>query len=264
MLNLYYYYFLIYIIHFLLYNEFMIAVSNFTKMFGEKMVVSDLSFDVREGEIFAFLGANGSGKTTTIRCLLDIYQPTSGTLFIQGKPFNTSMSNLIGYLPEERGLYKDARVLETLVYFGQIKGLDKAEASKRALEFLEWVELGDKTHAEIKTLSSGQQQKVQLGIAIINKPKLMILDEPTKGLDPLNRDILMESLFELNKQGSTIMFISHQMEEVEKIAHRILMIKDGKKILYGPLEQIKKGFGGKSLHEIFVEVSKRDEADDSG
>ncbi len=237
----------------------MIKVEHFTKRFGDMIAVDDLSFEVNEGEIFAFLGSNGSGKTTTVRCLLGIYTPTSGTLLIDNKPFSTNMAQMIGYLPEERGLYKDARVLETLIYFGQIKGLSKAEAKTRAHEYLEWVELADKANVEIKRLSSGQQQKVQLGIAIINKPRLMILDEPTKGLDPLNQDILMQSLLELNQQGSTIIFISHQMEEVEKIAHRILMIKQGKKILYGPLDQIKKGFGGKSLHEIFVDVSRKEE-----
>lgn len=244
----------------MVYNLFMIKVEHFTKRFGDMIAVDDLSFEVNEGEIFAFLGSNGSGKTTTVRCLLGIYTPTSGTLLIDNKPFSTNMAQMIGYLPEERGLYKDARVLETLIYFGQIKGLSKAEAKTRAHEYLEWVELADKANVEIKRLSSGQQQKVQLGIAIINKPRLMILDEPTKGLDPLNQDILMQSLLELNQQGSTIIFISHQMEEVEKIAHRILMIKQGKKILYGPLEQIKKGFGNKTLHEVFVEVSKRDTA----
>lgn len=243
----------------MVYNLFMIKVEHFTKRFGDMIAVDDLSFEVNEGEIFAFLGSNGSGKTTTVRCLLGIYTPTSGTLLIDNKPFSTNMAQMIGYLPEERGLYKDARVLETLIYFGQIKGLSKAEAKTRAHEYLEWVELADKANVEIKRLSSGQQQKVQLGIAIINKPRLMILDEPTKGLDPLNQDILMQSLLELNQQGSTIIFISHQMEEVEKIAHRILMIKQGKKILYGPLDQIKKGFGGKSLHEIFVDVSRKEE-----
>lgn len=243
----------------MVYNLFMIKVEHFTKRFGDMIAVDDLSFEVNEGEIFAFLGSNGSGKTTTVRCLLGIYTPTSGTLLIDNKPFSTNMAQMIGYLPEERGLYKDARVLETLIYFGQIKGLSKAEAKTRAHEYLEWVELADKANVEIKRLSSGQQQKVQLGIAIINKPRLMILDEPTKGLDPLNQDILMQSLLELNQQGSTIVFISHQMEEVEKIAHRILMIKQGKKILYGPLDQIKKGFGGKSLHEIFVDVSRKEE-----
>ncbi|MFW5719869.1 MAG: ABC transporter ATP-binding protein, partial [Candidatus Dojkabacteria bacterium] len=133
--------------------------------------------------------------------------------------------------------------LETLVYFGRIKGLEAAQAEKRALEYLKRVELSDKKDTEIKKLSSGQQQKIQLGITVINSPELLILDEPTKGLDPVNRDLLLDMLLELNKSGSTIVFSTHQMEEAEKIADRLVMIKDGKRALYGTLEEIKESFG---------------------
>lgn len=220
-----------------------IQVRNFSKSFGSKNVIHDLSFEVKQGEIFAFLGANGSGKTTTIRTLLGIYQANEGELLVNGKKYEPSDASILGYLPEERGLYTDAYVLETLIYFGEIKGLDYQTAKERAEAYLERVELADKAKDKIKKLSSGQQQKIQLGITIINRPKLLILDEPTKGLDPVNRLLLLDILKELNREGSTIIFSTHQMEEAERIAHRLLMIKDGKKALYGEVDEVKKSFG---------------------
>lgn len=226
----------------------MIEVKNFSKNFGSTKAVSDLSFDVKSGEIFAFLGSNGSGKTTTIRALLGIYQPSRGSLHINGRPYDLTQSHLLGYLPEERGLYATSLALETLVYFGQLKGLDRAEATKRAGSYLEQVGLGDKAGVEIKRLSSGQQQKIQLGTAIINRPELLVLDEPTKGLDPVNRTLLMDSLLELNRSGSTIVFITHQMEEVERIADRVLIIKDGQRKAYGDINEVKNRFGQRTIH----------------
>ncbi len=221
----------------------MISIKNFSKSFDSLRVIEDLSFDVKEGEIFAYLGANGSGKTTTLRALLGIYAADSGELLIKGKPYSTELSNLLGYLPEERGLYLESKVLETMTYFGNLKGLTLSESKSWSENYLDEVGLFDKANEKIKNLSSGQQQKIQLGITIINKPKLLILDEPTKGLDPVNRDLLMEKLLELHSDGATILFSSHQMEEVEKIADSVLMLKDGKAALYGDLEDIKKSFG---------------------
>ncbi len=221
----------------------MISIKNFSKSFDNLKVIDDLSFDVKKGEIFAYLGANGSGKTTTLRALLGIYAADSGELLIKGKPYSTEISNLLGYLPEERGLYLESKVLDTMTYFGNLKGLTLLDSKKWSEKYLEEVGLADKANEKIKNLSSGQQQKIQLGITIINKPKLLILDEPTKGLDPVNRDLLMEKLLELHSEGATILFSSHQMEEVEKIADSVLMLKDGKAALYGDLEEIKKSFG---------------------
>ncbi|MFC1663162.1 ABC transporter ATP-binding protein [Patescibacteria group bacterium] len=228
-----------------------IKVQNFSKSFGEKRVVKDLSFEVHEGEIFAFLGANGSGKTTTVRCLLNVLQPTKGDLLINGQPYGPEMSYLLGYLPEERGLYVTSTVLETMVYFGELKGMSNKSASNWTLQYLEKVGLGDKAKEQIKKLSSGQQQKIQLGLTIINDPKILVLDEPTKGLDPVNRSLLMNSLEELNAKGSTIVFITHQMDEVEKLANRLLMIKDGKKVLYGNVNDVKTQFGENIVHLVF-------------
>lgn len=221
----------------------MISIQNFSKSFDSLKVIDDLFFDVKKGEIFAYLGANGSGKTTTLRALLGIYAADSGKLLIKGKPYSTEMSNLLGYLPEERGLYLESKVLETMTYFGNLKGLTLSESKTWSEKYLEEVGLGEKANEKIKNLSSGQQQKIQLGITIINKPKLLILDEPTKGLDPVNRDLLMEKLLELHSEGATILFSSHQMEEVEKIADSVLMLKDGKAAIYGDLEDVKKSFG---------------------
>lgn len=220
-----------------------IEVSHFTKTFGKKTAVDNLSFEVYKGEVFALLGSNGSGKTTTIRCLLDIHKPSSGSLKIFGKKYSQSLASQIGYLPEERGLYTSSKALETLIYFGQLKNMGANEAEKSAREYLNRVKLWEKREQQIKSLSSGEQQKIQLGLAIINKPNLLILDEPTKGLDPVNRSLLMEELFELNKSGSTIIFITHQMQEVEKIADRLLMIKNGQNILYGKVNEIRQNFG---------------------
>ena len=229
-----------------------IEVDHFSKRFGAVQVVKDLSFEVERGEIFAFLGANGSGKTTTIRTLLGIYEQDEGDLFIDGRPYSPEAANMLGYLPEERGLYATSKVLETLVYFGELKGLRRAEAVKRATDYLERVGLGDKAKTDIKKLSGGQQQKVQLGATIINEPELLILDEPTKALDPVNRALLMELLLELNKNGSSIVFITHQMDEVERIAERLVMIHEGERALYGALSEVKAAFSDDSLRVSFA------------
>ncbi len=232
--------------------ENIINIEHFSKSFGKHEVIHDLSFDVTAGEIFAFLGANGSGKTTTIRCLLGTYQADEGTLLVKGQQYDQTLATTLGYLPEERGLYTTSRVLETLVYFGQLKGLTYAEAHDKSVTYLDRVELGDKHKAEIKSLSSGQQQKLQLGITIINNPELLILDEPTKGLDPVNRSLLLEILLEMNKTGTTIVFSTHQMEEAEKIADRLVMIKHGKRALYGGVEEVKRSFGSNTIDLTFT------------
>lgn len=229
-------------------TEDIILVEALHKSFGGHKAVDDLSFSVSRGETFAFLGANGSGKTTTIRCLLGIYPIDSGRALIDGQPYHPGQNKLLGYLPEERGLYLNSLVGEVMELFGRLRGLTQSEAKKRTLSYLEMVELPDKYQAKIKSLSSGQQQKIQLGLAILHRPPLLILDEPTKGLDPLNRQVLMNILFELQKQGTTIVFTTHQMEEVEKIANRLVMIDGGQRVLYGSLSQVKNDFGTNVIH----------------
>lgn len=228
--------------------ENIISVKNLSKSFGGVEVVHDLEFDVKKGEIFAFVGPNGSGKTTTIRCLLKIYQADRGDLKVFGEEYSVSLAPKLGYLPEERGLYVSANVLDTMIYFGMLKGMKRGMARDAALDYLARVGLLEKATQKIQKLSSGQQQKIQLGIAIINSPELLILDEPTKGLDPVNRQLLMDILFELNKSGSTIVFLTHQMDEVEKIANRLLMINKGMKSLYGEVNEVRSQFGLNTIH----------------
>lgn len=231
----------------------MVEVKNFRMVFGEKTVINDLSFHVERGEIFGLLGANGSGKTTTIRSLLGLYHPTGGELLIDGKKYSPEDSKVtVGYLPEERGLYRKETVRDTMMYFGNLKGVkDPLEWSKK---YLERVGLLDKMNEKIEKLSSGQQQKIQLGITIMNEPKLLILDEPTKGFDPMNRRLLMEIIEELYKKGSAIILITHYMDEVERLCDRALLLKDGKARAYGSIDEIKKEFKNKSLDQIFVDI----------
>ncbi|MDR1969846.1 MAG: ATP-binding cassette domain-containing protein, partial [Candidatus Nomurabacteria bacterium] len=167
-----------------------IEVKNFAMHFGEKEVIRDLSFEVHRGETFGFLGSNGSGKTTTLRALLGVYDPTAGELLINGRPYDVASSTRIGYLPEERGLYKKENVIDTMMYFGELKGMTRNAARDFSLDYLKKVGLGENVKSRIDKLSGGMQQKVQLGITIMGDPELLILDEPTKGFDPVNRRLL--------------------------------------------------------------------------
>lgn len=239
-------------------NETIVSIKDFVMKFGNNTVIDGLSFDVKRGETFGLLGSNGSGKTTTIRALLGIYPPTGGQLLIDGKPYAVDSDIKLGYLPEERGLYKKENVLDIMTYFGQLKGMDRGTAQTWSLDYLAKVDLSDKTKTRLDKLSGGQQQKVQLGITIMNEPELLILDEPTKGFDPVNRRLLMSLIEERQKQGATIIFITHQMEEVERLCDRVLLLKDGKARAYGSVAEIKKKFDGKSLDDIFIDIYGRD------
>ena len=230
-----------------------VEVKNFKMTFGNKVVIKDLSFEVKKGEIFGLLGSNGSGKTTTLRALVGFYQPTGGELFIDGKKYNPEDSSVVvGYLPEERGLYRKESVIDTMIYFGELRGLKNPR--EWSLKYLERVGLLDKFNEKVEKLSGGQQQKVQLGLTIMSNPKLLILDEPTKGFDPMNRRLLMEIIEELHKKGAAIIMITHYMDEVEKLCDRALLLKDGVAKAYGTIAEIKKEFGGKSLEQIFVDI----------
>ena len=231
-----------------------ITIKDFSMRFEKNTVVKNLSFDVKRGETFGFLGSNGSGKTTTIRALLGIYQPTSGELLINGKPYSVSSDTKLGYLPEERGLYKKEKVIDIMVYFGQLKGMSPADARRAAMEFLTRVKLEDKASTRLDKLSGGQQQKIQLGITIMNDPDLLILDEPTKGFDPVNRKLLMDIIEEHQQKGATVIMVTHQMEEVEQLCDRVVLLKDGSAYAYGTVNEIKKKHGGKSLNDIFLSV----------
>ncbi|SDH28284.1 ABC-2 type transport system ATP-binding protein [Leifsonia sp. 98AMF] len=225
-------------------TEPLVHIANFRMDFGRTTVIRDLSFDINRGETFGFLGSNGSGKTTTIRALLGIYQPTAGVLHIDGRPFSPEAGERLGYLPEERGLYKKESVIDVMVYFGRLKGLGAEQARRWSRSYLERVGIGDKEKVRLDKLSGGQQQKVQLGVTIMNDPELLILDEPTKGFDPVNRRLLMDIIDDQKRAGSTVMMVTHQMEEVERLCDRVILLKDGGARAYGTVEEVQEQFGG--------------------
>lgn len=231
-----------------------VAVNSFSLELGGKTIVDNLSFDVQPGEVFAMLGANGSGKTSTIRTLLGIHSPARGTLTVKGQAYSPDMASYVGYLPEERGLYTRSKVLDTMIYFGELKGMNRQAAKEFSLAYLKRVGLDDKKDYKIKKLSGGQQQKVQLGVAIMNNPELLILDEPTKGLDPVNRILLLDIAEELKAKGTAIIYITHLMEEVERLADRLIIIKEGKRAAYGTPDEVKKQFKTKSIEDVFVQI----------
>ncbi len=235
-----------------------VEVKHFKMLFADRTVIKDLSFEIKRGETFGLLGSNGCGKTTTIRALLGLYQPSAGKLLINGKAFTPGDNIRIGYLPEERGLYKKESVLDTMLYFGRLKGLKNPKAW--ILNYLERVGLADHAKTKISKLSQGMQQKVQLGITIMNDPELLILDEPTKGFDPVNRRLLLDIIDELHQKGSTIILITHYMDEVQQLCNRILLLKDGVAKAYGSVGEVRKKFRNQSLDEIFVEVYDEKEA----
>ncbi|MEX0748893.1 MAG: ATP-binding cassette domain-containing protein [Candidatus Saccharimonadales bacterium] len=237
-----------------------VKVADFNLTLGGKSIVRDMNFEVQPGEVFAFLGANGSGKTSTIRSLLGIYRPTSGHLHVNGEQYGPHMSDIVGYLPEERGLYTRSKVIDTMTYFGELKGMTRAAAKEFSHDYLKRVDLDHLATTKVKKLSGGQQQKVQLGVAIMNDPKLLILDEPTKGLDPVNRVLLMDTVNELRDKGTAIIYITHLMEEVERIADRLIIIRDGERVAYGSVPEVKKEFKAKSIEEAFVALYRGDKS----
>ena len=231
-----------------------IEVRDFRMAFGDQVVIDDLSFDVHPGETFGLLGSNGSGKTTTIRALLGIYQPTAGSLLVEGRRFDPSQGSRLGYLPEERGLYRKESVLDVMTYFGQLKGLSREASVGWSKAFLERVGLAKHAKVRLDKLSGGQQQKVQLGVTIMNTPSILILDEPTKGFDPVNRRLLMDLVDEQRAQGSTVVMVTHQMDEVERLCDRILLLKDGRAEAYGSVAQVQDAFGGRRMRLTFSGV----------
>lgn len=227
--------------------SYSISIKNFSKSFGDLKAVDNFSFDVNEGEIFAFLGSNGSGKTTTIRCLLKIYLPDEGELLINGKEYTEKLNKVIGYLPEERGLYKDTKVIDILTYTGVLRGMTSSEAKKKSLDYLEYVGLIEAKDKEISKLSSGMQQKVQLGVALIHKPEILILDEPFRGLDPVNRQMFIDILLERKKKGATILYSTHVIDEAQKMADSLVIVNSGKMLEHGSVDEVRKRHGDSNL-----------------
>lgn len=223
-------------------NTSLLSVQGIVKSFGEKRAVDGISFDVSRGEIFGLLGPNGAGKTTTIRMLMGITAPDQGSIDYHF----TQQGNIlkrVGYLPEERGLYNSTRVLDTIIYCGELKGMERSAARKAGLAWLEQLGLAAYATKKIEELSKGMQQKVQFIVSIIHKPELVVLDEIFDGLDPVNQDFFKEIVRELASEGTTVLLSSHRMNMVEELCDRIFLINKGQKVLYGKIAEIKDTFG---------------------
>jgi ABC-2 type transport system ATP-binding protein len=224
-----------------------VSVKNIRKNFGKVEAVQDVSFEVRTGEIFGMLGPNGAGKTTSIRIMLDIFKATQGEVNVFGSELDEIKKNRIGYLPEERGLYKDMKLEPTLVYLATLKGVDEKTARNRLKTWLERLDLYDHRQKKIQDLSRGMQQKAQFIATLIHEPDLIIVDEPFSGLDPVNTRLIKQIILEQRDAGRTIMMSTHQMHQVEALCSRIVLINQGRSVLYGEVEKIKQDFAGHAV-----------------
>lgn len=224
-----------------------LTVEHLSKRFGSTLAVDDLSFTVRSGHAFALLGGNGAGKTTTIRMILDLFKPDSGSILLNGAPIQKKHIR-IGYLPEERGLYPKSKVLEQIGYFGRLLGMKQAAAVAAGKQWLERFGILEHADRKVEELSKGNQQKVQLVVALMNNPDLLILDEPFSGLDPVNSDLLKSVILEQISADKMMIFSSHQMAQVETFCDDICMLKRGKTVLRGNLKEIKKSYGRTRLY----------------
>ncbi|MEN6378919.1 MAG: ATP-binding cassette domain-containing protein [Methanofastidiosum sp.] len=219
-----------------------IEISNVTKKYNGRVAVNNFSFTAESGKIYGFLGPNGAGKTTTIRMIMGIIEPDSGSIKVFGEKLSEESKKRIGYIPEERGLYRKYRVSDLLLYFGRLKGLSLEDARKNTEIWLDRVGLKDRANSKIEELSKGMQQNVQLIVSLINNPDLVILDEPFVGLDPINTRNMKEIIYSLRESGKTIIFSTHQMNEAERLCDHIFLINKGTKLIDGSLEEIKKKY----------------------
>jgi len=224
-----------------------LEVHNATKIFGDRAVVDDVSFEVRPGEIFGFLGPNGSGKTTTMRMALNIIRPDSGRFSLFGGEPSRKVLQRVGYLPEERGLPMKAKVGDVLRYLGRLKGLDGATAGARVGEALERVGLFEYRGGKVQALSRGMTQLVQFASALLHEPELIVLDEPFAGLDPLNVQLMKEIIRERQARGAAVIFSTHIMSDVEELCERVVLIDEGRVLVYGPLQDMKRSRGAQSV-----------------
>src|SRR5438309_303121 len=251
-----------------------LVLEHVTKRFGGFTAVSDLTLQVRPGRVFGLIGPNGAGKTTTIRMIVNITAPDSGTIELLGQRMNTALQDRIGYLPEERGLYKRMKVGEQLRFFAELKGLRGAEANQRIDEWLTRLELSAWKEKRTKELSKGMQQKVQFITAVIHDPDLVILDEPFSGLDPVNVDLMKETILEQKARDKTIILSTHQMEIAEKLCDDVCMINRSHKVLDGRLREIRRSFsrnavalqfegGDGVLNDATLVANQRQKGDDT-
>jgi ABC-2 type transport system ATP-binding protein len=228
-------------------NETTVKLDGVSKSFGEFTAVRELSLDVRAGRVFGLLGPNGAGKTTTIRMIVNITAPDSGSILLFGRHIDASLQDRIGYLPEERGLYKKMRVADQLRFFAEIKNMRGKQVESKIDEWLARVKLPEWKNKRSMELSKGMQQKIQFITAVIHDPDLLILDEPFSGLDPVNVELLKEIVLDLKRAGKTIIFSTHQMEVAEKICDDICLLNRSRKVFEGSLREIKSSFGRNSV-----------------
>ena len=224
-----------------------LEVKNLYKSFGPIKAVDDVTFNVPQGSVFGLIGRNGAGKTTTLRMMMNIYTPDSGEILFHGKPIDNDFKKSVGYLPEERGLYKKMTVMDTLLFFADVKGKSGNEIKKKAIEYLEKFDLADRKTTKIQDLSKGNQQKIQFIATILHDPEFLVLDEPFSGLDPINTDLLRQIIIELRDKGKVIIFSTHLMDFAEKMCDYITMIDQGKIILDGKLSELKTKYAKRNV-----------------
>lgn len=225
----------------------MIELQHVTKSFGDLVAVNDVSFTARKGGVFGLLGPNGAGKSTTIRMIMNILLPDRGSILFDGRPLAEADKERIGYLPEERGLYKKVTVNDMLTYLGELKGRNRSEIEPRIDEWLERFELGEWKHKKIDELSKGMSQKVQFIGSIVHDPELLFFDEPFSGLDPVSSDLLRDTILELGKSGKTILFSTHILDHAERICNDIFIINKGREVISGSMEDVKDRHGTRSV-----------------
>jgi ABC-2 type transport system ATP-binding protein len=229
----------------------MLEINSVRKAYAEKIAVKDLSLTVHQGEIYGVLGPNGAGKTSTIRMICGITIPDKGSITFRGEPISERVQAKIGYLPEERGLYKKMKVADILIYLAELKGLSATDAKSRSAHWMKRFEIESWATKKIQELSKGMQQKVQFISVVLHEPELLILDEPFSGLDPINSELIMDVILELKRAGKTILFSTHRMEQVEKICDSICLINNGEKVLDGNVRDVKRGYGKNTIHLDF-------------
>jgi len=230
----------------------MVEVTDVVKSYNEKVAVAGLSFTVDKNEIFGLIGPNGAGKTTTIRMIMDIIQPDAGRVTILGEPLGETIKGRLGYLPEERGLYSKLTVIETITYLASLKGMDPRTIEVKADALLGQTGMLPNKTKRIEELSKGMAQIIQLIVTIVHDPDLVILDEPFTGLDPVNTERVKDLLLQLGDEGKAVILSTHQMNQVEAVCDRILMIDDGRAVLYGALDEIRAGYKG---HAVWIDAA---------
>jgi ABC-2 type transport system ATP-binding protein len=228
-----------------------VELQNIRKTYDTKVAVEGLSLTIEPGTMFGLLGPNGSGKTSSIRMMIGMTVPDSGAVCLFNQPFSRSLLNRIGYLPEERGLYKKMKVLDQLTFLGQLHGLKESDARKRSIAWCERLQITEALEKKTEELSKGMQQKIQFIAALLHEPELVIMDEPFSGLDPVNAELLMDTLVELRRQGKTVLFSTHRMDQVEKLCDAIALIYQGKLVLSGSMREVKSRYPRNRVQAVF-------------